>query len=641
MYEYLKDTQFLNLLDNVKVKTQYIKLTVLDFAENPIREIQGSVQSGSINVNGSSAIRRTINLSMFARANENNLVNLDNIISLNKKIKVEVGYKNTLISYKDIYPSVIWFPCGTYVVSSANISTSTTGCTISIQGKDKMAMLDGTAGGTLPASVVFHERYKQEENGYITIEHPTIYQIIFESVHHYGNESIDKIIISDVPLEAKMLVKYVGEQSIFFPSETNHTSFAIGAKPEDWPEAVEYTNQMDIGFKETDFTYPGELIFAAGSTVASLLDKICKTLGNFEYFYDVYGNFIFQEIKNYVNNSFSSSLEKLIDKDYLKITSNSKYAYTFNDSSAIVSITGNPKYDNIKNEYIVWGERTEGSGVTSQIRYHVAVDNKPILNLCKMYMFKKVKEDNEEKKEEVILDYKFSPTAEPPDGYTLAAPPAAEWREELYRRALVNSLSSGEEGHYDDELIAEWRKLFDPTKEAWAETGFWNPDVKNNPNVLDYWLDFIEYEGYSVNKIGYRTKVLNEKDVHTIYNRTIPDVVFVENTGTDYEEKIQHFKDNGQDYCFYTTQIGDFFQTSTTGVSCYEKICQLLYQNLTYNTTISINCLPKYYLEPNQLIYVNNKESAIQGTYTITQFSLPLNYNGTMSISATELIDNL
>ena len=34
-----------------------------------------------------------------------------------------------------------------------------------------------------------------------------------------------------------------------------------------------------------------------------ILDKIIEVLGNFEYFYDVNGNFIFQEIKNYLNNS--------------------------------------------------------------------------------------------------------------------------------------------------------------------------------------------------------------------------------------------------------------------------------------------------------------------------------------------------
>jgi len=41
-----------------------------------------------------------------------------------------------------------------------------------------MAFLNGECGGTLPASVVFHEVEDIDENGDIKITHPTIYQII-------------------------------------------------------------------------------------------------------------------------------------------------------------------------------------------------------------------------------------------------------------------------------------------------------------------------------------------------------------------------------------------------------------------------------------------------------------------------------
>nr|DAE09686.1 MAG TPA: Neugrin [Myoviridae sp. ctjhW4] len=34
---------------------------------------------------------------------------------------------------------------------------------------------------------------------------------------------------------------------------------------------------------------------SAGDTVTSALDKIKQVLGNYEYFYDLDGNFIFQE----------------------------------------------------------------------------------------------------------------------------------------------------------------------------------------------------------------------------------------------------------------------------------------------------------------------------------------------------------
>ena len=48
-----------------------------------------------------------------------------------------------------------------------------------------------------------------------------------------------------------------------------------------------------MGYIYTNFVYPGELIGNAGSTITEILDKIKNTLGNYEYFYDIEGNFHF------------------------------------------------------------------------------------------------------------------------------------------------------------------------------------------------------------------------------------------------------------------------------------------------------------------------------------------------------------
>jgi hypothetical protein len=39
--------------------------------------------------------------------------------------------------------------------------------------------------------------------------------------------------------------------------------------------------------------YAGDLILKAGENLTTLLDKIKNMLGNFEYFYDVNGFFVF------------------------------------------------------------------------------------------------------------------------------------------------------------------------------------------------------------------------------------------------------------------------------------------------------------------------------------------------------------
>jgi hypothetical protein len=43
----------------------------------------------------------------------------------------------------------------------------------------------------------------------------------------------------------------------------------------------------------TDLVYAGDLISNIGETLTSVLDKIKNMLGNFEYFYDLGGRFVF------------------------------------------------------------------------------------------------------------------------------------------------------------------------------------------------------------------------------------------------------------------------------------------------------------------------------------------------------------
>ena len=223
--------------------------------------------------------------------------------------------------------------------------------------------------------------------------------------------------------------------------------------------------------------------------------------------------------------------------------------------------------------------------------------------------------------------------------------PCEEWREELYRQALLaQTTNSVYNNYYDSEMIAEWRKLYDPSNSSWANG--WNPDVYNNPKNLDFWIDFIDTDTdlgkYSIQQIGRRTKVVNNDDIKSIYNKEVPDVVFIENTDDmttqARQDIINKYKTMGQQYFFLTSQYYDLFSISTTGTSCFDEIRDMLYQHLNYNTTISLTCLPKYYMEPNNIIYVEAPESGVVGNYQITQFSLPLAYNGTMSITATEVL---
>lgn len=631
MFEYLNDMDFLTQLDKLHMRVQYAKIILLSFKdEEPIKEIQGSITSGNLSVNGSSAIRRTINLTMLASIDNSNLEDIDNEISINKKIKVLIGYDNPLKSYKN-YGDIIWFPCGLFVLSSANISRSTSGWNISITGKDKMCLLDGTAGGTLPASITFHESLVQLDNGDVEIQYPTIFQIIYEAVNHWGGEAIENIIITDIDEEIKMLVRYMGDKPVYFSNDYQSLSFEA---QEDYPHMFSYG--QDAGYKYTDFTYPGELVLNAGDTVVTLLDKIVSTLGNYEYFYNIDGKFVFQEIKNYLNTG--SLLLELNPEDYVRSYNNAKFLYSLTDLDTTTAITRNPKYDNVKNDFYVWGKRKTSTGVEVSIRYHLAIDDKPDIDLAMQNMW-----EVKDKKSNLIVRYDFNTLDDySVDDYTvtLVGTPCDEWREELYRRALNAQVSNSVyDNYYDSELIAEWRNLYNPMNKNWDATNHWNPDVFNDPGSINFWLDFIDTSSalgkYSIKNIGRRTKVVNNNDIKTVYNSEVPDVVFIEGLDQDLIVKYQGIS---QRFFILTNEYYDMFSISTTGTSCFDQIREMMYQNLCYNTTISLTCLPKYYIEPNNIIRVEDKDSNIYGNYQITQYSLPLTYNGTMSITATEVL---
>ena len=636
MFEYMNDMGFLTALDKLRIKSHYAKIVLLSFDEKSIREIQGNITSGNLSVNGSSSVRRTINLTMLADETNSNLENIDNEISINKKVRVYVGYKNPLKSYAQ-YGDIVWFKCGMYVLSSANISRSTSGWTISISGKDKMCLLDGTVGGTFPASVTFHESYIYDNEGNLTIVNPTIFQIIYEAVNHWGGEAIENIIISDLEETVRLLVKYIGGKPIYFNND--YTSFDF-TPSEDFPEDNMISYGEDAGYRLVDFTYPGELILDAGDTVTDLLDKIIAVLGNYEYFYDLDGRFVFQEIKNYLNTG--SPLDELSEEDYTKSYNNAKFMYSLTDLDTTTAITRNPNFDNIKNDFYVWGKRTTSNDVEVDIRYHLAIDTKPDIEMAGQYMW--AVKDNATG---LLIRYDFNQISSDytVEGYEveLVGIPCTEWREELYRRAMnAQVTNSVYDNYYDSELIAEWRRLYDPMNSNWDSYDHWNPDVFNNPANINYWLDFIdtgsEMGRYSIGEIGRRTMVESSDSYTSIYNQSPPDIIFIDGYN---QEELEHYTMMGQKFFILTSEYQDLFVASSTGTSCFDKIREMLYQNLNYNTTMSITCLPKYYMEPNNIIHIEDKKSNLNGNYQITQFTLPLTYNGTMSITATQVLTRI
>ena len=68
-----KKQAFLAKIDTFINQKQYINMTLLDWKENPIKEIQGIISSGSISKDGNSNVRRSANLTCSVSRGEYNV----------------------------------------------------------------------------------------------------------------------------------------------------------------------------------------------------------------------------------------------------------------------------------------------------------------------------------------------------------------------------------------------------------------------------------------------------------------------------------------------------------------------------------------------------------------------------------------
>lgn len=424
----LLDREFLMALDENRHKEIWAKIISLDINELPLEQIEGRITNGgSISIDGASSVRRSCSLQIVA---ENVDIN-SYYWGLKTKFKLYIGVANTINSK---YDDIIWFPQGIYVISSFSTSQTTNNYTISIQGKDKMCMLNGELGGSMTEPTDFgkHDEQSKDDAGNIIVKQRLvpIKDIIRGAVHKFAKEPMHKILINDIPDYGIQLLQYNSESPmwIFIDEESNqviNTSldgtkiiyllerndkgkleiskkeskvrlinlesnelnnlsqgfyaggsdpsyfsfYSNGAKPFFSVAKIEYG--QTAGYRQTEITYPGDLILKQGEALTSLFDKIVKMLGEFEYFYDEDGNFIFQHKPIHIQTTWNQAKGAIVDIE------ESKYSYEFGKNKLFTSLNNNPNLTNVKNDYSIWGTRSGISGAEIPIHLRYALDYKP------------------------------------------------------------------------------------------------------------------------------------------------------------------------------------------------------------------------------------------------------------------------
>ena len=505
-----------------------------------------------------------------------------------------MGFTNTTLhqKYKDY--DVIWIPLGVFIIKNASITQNNSGLNISVQLSDKMCLLNGEIGGKFPSFVNLSEVKIQDSTGQdIGSEYFLLEDIIRTVVNEYGGIQLGQIFINGIGKRVKALMTWTGDENL-----VKDSNGIISLKSEVAGSGVkEYEKNTPIGYVFRDFIWPGKeaLTCNLGEAVTAALDKIKNALGNFEYFFDVYGNFFFQEIQNYENTKIDiESIKNGID--YLIQRNKTKSVYSFTDGKLGTSFDNTPQYANIKNDFIIWGEKETGSGKVG-IRYHLAIHQKPKYDdtfyLVEYYTnvygtqvkplvinvdYKIVDDINLMSSKNKIYIFNnsfyiynndvktFVKLTEPSKSYAWLQ--ISDWRTKLYLDGKLNRDNSYYANRFAKELEVEWAKIYDMLGEELGEgdyelkkyKGKFKEDI--NKNDYQYFLDFIEgdsenpqIQDLSIENIGVRSLVENNSKINCIFDLDIPSLILIESGSETADEDVAAAMSGGYEFSLVSPAV--------------------------------------------------------------------------------------
>ena len=507
-----------------------------------------------------------------------------------------------------------------------------------------------------------------------------------------------------------------------------------------------------VGYRQTDLVYAGDLVGDVGDSLTSILDKVKEMLVDFDYYYDLDGRFIFEQKKSYEEYgemALSERPDGIQESFFQNAKVKSDEFYSLEDNDLVISFANDPDFNNIKNDFAIWGTREGTSGADLPVHLRFAIDQKP-----KSYTtYKPSKAKRVDGQGEIeVKDYPQYTYIAGDDSSWIYNDETKEiicdWREIIYQMALdyykfhdtqsdfywqiINnnrdsqgvSLYPDGRTHYEQyytDILGFWRELFSPvsstdnskhgffqqvllTKSTYKrnkyylrkretksvnkteyysdevnrmqtftldssrsysenkiyyelieeiepasepkDTDYYCENKRKYPYLLNFWFDFLDTTGelskYSVRAIGQRPKNVNNSNVRAIYYRGVPNLIFVnrdDEEATEYYNKID--KKTAYTYVNSNTTLENCLTISSQGISAMETLQTLLNENTFCTENVTLTTIPIYHLEPNTRISIKDEESKVNGEYIINKITVPLTYNGTMSINAVKIVDDI
>ena len=294
--------------------------------------------------------------------------------------------------------------------------------------------------GEIPCLYKLKEILTAEEYSLIPSQHSFLKDIYINDVNDIDNlyyfdkskalknqEYLSKIddndwFLGSISDNFNIIYENLVDSNIDFINEPTIVKFPSDSKKEYTLAKIEYGDMP--GYFLTDLTYASgdgksssnDLIAKAGESITSVLDKIKNMLVHFEYYYDINGKFVFQKKRDYIITPWNNL--DMNNNEYTIQLNSSNMMFSFIDGILISSFSNNPKINNIKNDYAVWGSyNNNGTEIPIHMRY--AIDKKPFsykpIRPLKEKIHTIIEKDGEILNETTIYKYYDAPEIEPYD----------------------------------------------------------------------------------------------------------------------------------------------------------------------------------------------------------------------------------
>lgn len=629
----------LKYIDSLTDRTEYTALEVFDNNMKFLDRIEGEATGGTLSVTNQSSVRRSGSLNLLVPEYGiiespldimHEVTNMETLISMNKIVRVWKGIEDTF----NMYPAFaqegkFWFNMGTFLMSNASVTYNNQGIQVSLKLNDKMARLNGEAGGTIASEVQHSPLEEMNSAGQIETTLPRIKDIVTTLLKDFGalkdSEYGDGMPAIEESYNAVMRWEGTGSLAI---QKTTEEVIRIARAPVSIPSGWTIVKSGEyLGYKKLPLRYPSAsdkpFTTEAGVTVTAALDTIKNKLGNYEQYFDTEGKYFFKPIDNYLTEgSPAEDIVTALADSYLYKIKEDLSVYSLRDSKIVTAYTNAPQYNQIKNDFMVIGKDPDSE---LPLRYHIALERGIQAGESRYWQVVMVKD----KDKDIMRAYS---AVENSEDYNV------DCGDNYRLKKYLTIIRDNDQTAFGKEIREEFPKMFN------LETLEWKFDPKGaGRDGLLYWFDILDTRSdslptdvsqFGVETIGRRTKVLKDDAINCLFTPKYPDLqldgewVFgtLSTDGTFTEDGAAR------------AEIEDKILEGITKVPAIDYLRAALHQYLSYNESITINAVPIYHLDVNQIIYVENNESDIQGNYIIESISYPLNFDGLMTINAKKLM---